>query len=283
MTPCFGCGIINISTDTESDRQMTNIMTPDEFIIRAVNAYPSLYAAPSYDAVKFKVLDHIFNTIGNGLYMEHFEGEPCTEEEIAAAQKWFTCKRAAHGYMKTRKLGGDDIEWVVPVGDPEVTVPVYEMVNHPEIVHWVEFDCVGKFAPYPNFKKQYSMVWDDRRINFAMLGNEWAQAAIWFYNQCRDYFMDDDRVKPYHSAFPKASKRETTNTISDYKKSIGDTTKYPTNDDISKAYACEFIGDRTSDDDVAAFITRRWNAERQRILNFIDETIELCGVSKTQF
>ena len=250
---------------------MTRILTPDEFIIRAVNAYPSLYASPSYDEAKFKVLDHTFNTIGNGLYMESFQGEPVTEEEVAAAQKWFNCTRAAYGYMETRKLG-DDPEWLMPEGDPIITVPEDEMVNHPEIVYWVEFDCDGKRDPYPNFQKQYSMVWDARDINFAMLGREWAQAAGWFYNRCRDYFMDVDQTKTYHTAFPKESKRETANTIADYKRFMG-VDKYPTNDDITKAYGCEFIGDRNNDEDVAAFIVRRWNADRQNILDFIFETI----------
>lgn len=251
---------------------MTHIMTPDEFIIRAVNAYPSLYAAPSYDEAKFKVFDHTFNTIGNGMYMENFEGEPVTEEEVVTAQKWFKCTRAAKGYMKTRKLGGNP-EWLMPEGDPTITVPADEMVNHPEIVYWVEFDCAGKRDPYPNFQKQYSMVWDVRDINFVILGREWAQAANWFYSRCRDYFMDDDLVKEYYTAFPKATAQATATTIADYKR-VMRLDKYPTNDDISKAYACEFIGDRTNDDDVSAFITRRWNAEREQILNFIDETIE---------
>lgn len=252
---------------------MTSILTPEEFIIRAVNSYPSLYAAPSYDEAKFKVLDHVFNTIGNGMYMESFMGGPVSDEEIAAAQKWFACDRAAYGYMKTKTLGEGAHSWEMPEGEPTVVVPVDEMKNHPEIVYWVEFDCDGKRDPYPNFQKQYSMVWDVRDINFVMLGREWAQAAGWFYNRCRDYFMDDGQVQSYHSAFPKDNERETTNTIADYKRFMT-VDKYPTNADISKAYDCEFIGDRNNDDDVAAFIARRWNAERQKILDFIYETIE---------
>lgn len=100
----------NIPIDTESDHQMIHMLTPDEFVVRAVNKYPALYATSSYDDVKFKVLDHTFNTIGNGVYMEHFAGEPVTQEEIAAAQKWFKCSRAAYGYMKTNDRGHDGIE-----------------------------------------------------------------------------------------------------------------------------------------------------------------------------
>lgn len=247
------------------------ILTPEEFIIRAVNAYPSLYAAPSYEDAKFRILDHTLNTIGNGLYMESFMGEPVTEEETVAAQKWFRCEQAAYGYLKTRKFGEDD-GWEMPEGDPEVVVPVEEMKDHPHIVYWVEFDCTAKRDPYPNFQKQYSTVWDNRDIKFAQLGKEWAQAAAWFYSKCHDFFLDSNRVKSYHTAFPKPTERETKNTIADYRRFMG-VDKYPTNEDITKAYECEFIGDRNNDEDVAKFITRRWNKEHQKILNFLHETI----------
>lgn len=252
---------------------MTRYLTPDEFIIRAVNEYPSLYAGPTYDEVKFRILDHTLNTIGNGIYMESFMGEPVTEEEIQAAQKWFKCKKASYGYINTRQLGKGRNAFKMPDGDPVCVVPIREKKNHPEVKYWVDFDCTKERDPYPNFQKQYSSVWDNRDIQFAKLGKEWAQAAGWFYNRCRDYFMDSEKVKGYHGAFPQKEEHETEHLIESYKKFIGDTTKYPTNEDISKAYETEFTGDRTNDEDVARFIAKRWEHTQQAHLDFIKETI----------
>lgn len=251
---------------------MTRILTPEEFIIRTVNEYPSLYASPSYEETKFRILDHVLNTIGNGMCMESFMGEPVTEEEIQAAQKWFRCERAAYGYTKVKTIGEGDHTWQMPAGDPDCVVCEDEKELYPHITYWVEFDCDQPRAPHPNFQKQYSAVWDNRDIMFTQLGKEWAQAAAWFYSKCHDFFLDSERVKSYHTAFPKPTERETKNTIADYRRFMG-IDKYPTNEDITKAYECEFIGDRNSDEDVAKFITRRWNQEHQKILNFLDETI----------
>lgn len=250
---------------------MKRILTPDEFIIRSVNNFPSLFAALSYEEVKFRILDHVLNTIGNGLYTKDFMGKPVTKKEIADAQKWFQCSEAAYGYTKTYQLG-DDPEFRMPEGDP-IVVPINEMENYPDIVHWVEFNCSYKSSPYPNFSKQYSTVWDERRIKFVDLGVEWMQAADWFYRKCQDYFLDNERVLEYHTAFPKSTEWETKNTIEDCKEIITNTTRYPDNAAITEAYECEFIGDTHNDEDVANFILRRWNTEHKRILDFIQETL----------
>lgn len=247
-----------------------NILAPFDFIIRKVNAHPSLYASPSYDETKFRILDHVLNTIGNGCYMESFEGDPVTDLEIAKAKKWFHCERAAYGYMKTRKLGDSSFE--MPEGEP-IVVREDEMKDHPEIVYWVDFDASEERNPYPNFMKEYSAVWNNRDIIFEELGPQWAKVAGWYYNRCRDYFMDSEKVKSYYGAFPNKDQEENEQRLASYLKLISSTEKYPTNDDISKAYECEFIGDRTNIDDVSAFATRRWEKEHQRILDFIYETL----------
>lgn len=251
---------------------MKHILTPDEFIIRAVNAYPSLYASPSPEETKFRILDQTLNTIGNGIYMESFEGEPVSDAEIAEAQKWFHCERAAYGYMKTCKLGEGKHSWEMPEGDPELVVRSEEMKDHPEIVYWVEFNTNELQDPYPNFQKEYSPVWDKSDISFEALGVEWAQAAHWFYCRCRDYFLDAERVRSYHRAFPLQTKQETENAVTDCMKYF-DTNEYPSNADISKAWGCEFIGERTNREDVVAFLTRRWDMEHRRILSFIEESL----------
>lgn len=251
---------------------MQRILTPDEFIARSVCRSPSLFAGPTYDEVKFRILDQLLNTIGNGIEnSEEFMEEPVTESEFADAQKWFACSRAAYGYMAFRLIG----EYQMPEGQSSVVERVDMLDLHPEIQCWIEFDTNTRRNPYPNFQKQYSLVWGKmyQSFEFEALGKEWVEAAIWFYAKCLDYIMDDDAVKSYHSAFPKPTQHENEKTISEYKRIIGDYSRYPTNDDITHAYECEFIGDRTSSDDVAAFITRRWQATRDEIVSFIHETL----------
>lgn len=251
---------------------MTRILTPDEFIIRAVNAYPSLYGSPTYEEAKFRIFDHIFNTIGNGVRKHDFVGTPVTERETDDAQKWFCCSEAAYGYSKTRQL--DDCNIQMPDSESlECVVPVDEMKDHPNIVYWVEFDTSYKRIPYPNFKKTYSLVWKSDPVKLDVLGPKWIEGAIWFYSKCLEYFNDTEACSHYSVAFPKATEDETENTVEQYKKFLCDVQKYPTNEDISKAYECEFIGDRNDDADVAAFISRRWDKEHAEILAFIEETL----------
>ncbi len=251
---------------------MKHILTPEEYIIRSVNSHPSLYASSSYDTTKFKVLDHLLNTIGNGLETESFVDESVSEDEMVAAQKWFNCTRAAYGYLKVKKLY-ENSDWVAPDGGPEMVVPVNEMNKHPEIVHWLEFDCKATCIPYPNFQKQYSAVWDKRDIQFTELGVEWAKAAKWYYSKCKEFFLDAELVKQYHQAFPKPTENETQRTIKDYQKFMTDTKRYPNAEEISRAYECEFIGDPNNDQDVSAFIVKLWKKEHQRIMCFIEETL----------
>lgn len=252
---------------------MKRILTADEYILRSVSEHPSLYASPSSEESKFRVLDHILNTIGNGADMASFEGIPLTKKKVSATQKWFRCERAAYGYTKTKEIGSGEFKWTVPDGDYKVVAPVDELSNYPEIIHWVEFDTGHKRDPYPNFSKKYSAVWDKGDVKFEALGKEWAEAAIWYYEKCQEYFSDPRSYNSYHSAFPCDTEDKTNRTIKDYMSYIGSVDKYPTNNAITEAYECEFIGDRTNKDDVAAFITRRWEKEHKRILDFIEDTL----------
>lgn len=242
---------------------MKRIMTPEEFIIRHINAYPSLYAAPTYDKSKFRILDNCLNTLGNGLGIKDFHGKTVKKAEIQSAQQWFNCGQAAYGYtLKTDH-------------DHKLFVPVDQTSNYPDIERWIKIDCNLEIYPYPMFKKEYSLVWDNE--SFSELGAKWVDAARWFYVECFKFFMDEEAVKRYYYAFPKRTDKETQTVIDDYKRLIG--RYYPTNDDVSKAYGCESLGDRNNNTDVSAFIRRRWDQERLRILDFIKETIFHLAIS----
>lgn len=252
---------------------MSKILTPEEFIIREVNKFPALYASDSYDETKFRIFDHVFNVIGNGLFTESFIGEPVTQDEIQQAQKWFNCKRAGYGYKDVIEVPYRGKTRIVPDPDKNeqyIVAPIEEFNNHPEINLWIEFACDEAKVPYPNFDKKYSLVWDDNMLDSC--DKSWIKAAGWFYSKCHDFFLDDSRVSQYYYAFPTGNLNQDKKRIESFKKNMS-FEKCPTNDDISKAYGCEFIGDRNNDDDVSNFIAKRWQQELQEILNFIGETI----------
>ena len=250
---------------------MEKILTPEEFIIRFVNEHPALFASSSYDETKFRIFDHVFNVIGNGLTTKHFMGKPLTQCEIETAQKWFSCKRAGYGYTKiieTLYRGK-----TIVVADPDaneqpIVAPIQDFNKYPNVMHWIKFECDQGKIPYPNFKKPYSMIWDNRQIEFSSLGNDWNNAAIWFYKKCHNFFLDDSLVSQYSYAFPSENAIRDKKSIEGLKNYLS-FERYPTNDDITNAYHCEFIGDRNNDTDLFAFAVRRWKQELQKHCFFL--------------
>ena len=198
---------------------MKKILTPADFIIRTVNAHPALYASASYNESRFRVFDHVFNVIGNGSVMSDFIGESLTADENNLCQKWFNCERAAYGYTKTIKIerNGKILEIANIEEGGTLVVPITEKENHPEIVYWVEFDCDYSKDPYPNFDKQYSTVWQHDSIEFDIFGKDWFESAIWYYNKCREYFVDSSKSYNFAYAFPTGNANKDKDTIKSYR------------------------------------------------------------------
>ena len=158
-----------------------NIITPEQYIDYATYNHQTLYASPSYEQSKLKVLDHMFNVIGNGITDSEFFTTPLTEVQALETQKWYNVNTVWCGY---KRVCITDLSFVFP---DYSHLPIYstEQFDCEEVKLWRKSDVSYKFEPYPNFKKEYSLVW---KYNIKELGIEWIQTAIWFYEKCKEWF-----------------------------------------------------------------------------------------------
>jgi hypothetical protein len=251
----------------------SDFFSPYEFVVRCVEKFPSLYASPSYGMVKFKVFDHVFNTIGNGLFLEDFTGKKISNDDVLNVIHWFNCEKASYGYEEFEEINFDSGVFKKAIGDSVVVCLFSDKDKHPNIKVWVDFDCCIERNPYPNFTKQYSIVWNSKDFDFSSMGKEWIEEAIWFYEECLKYFLDPERVKSYHYFFPQKNDYQNKDLIDFTRKLIASYEKYPTNEDISNDYGVEFVGDRDNYSDLYNFSIKVWEKEFNRILDFINETI----------
>lgn len=233
-----------------------NLQTPQEHVLTQLVTYPSLYSFSTFDAVKLKVLDQLLNVIGNGVRdtEELLENLKVVLVDISTASRLITSEPLYYGYYKVRKIGSFEMG----EGD-SIDVLESDRVNYPDVVYWLEASRHSDFAPYPNFKEDYSIVY---RSDFHLLGPDWAEAAIWYYKQAQKFF--ETTPEKYHYAFPCASDRESNNQLADFTERLK---SYANNEEISIAYELEYTGDP------AEFLTRRWQKELTRINQFIANTI----------
>jgi hypothetical protein len=239
--------------------------TPEQFILKSLGMYPTLYKDSSYDGVKFRVLDHCLNTIGNGQDLIDFEFQ---EYDFESAKKYITDEKLWYGYREEnidRKTlpNGKTICFPKSTGNSIVCL-TSEKELHLEIAEW----CENRKYPhklYPNFEKKYSTVWEPF---FKELGKEWVEEAIWFYKLAQNYFNTDPST--YHYAFPQNDLHNRNNTVEKQIKSFENHIKdYKSYAEISKAYELEYTGDSYD------FLSRRWQVELKRIQDFIQETLNM--------
>lgn len=233
-------------------------LSPRQYVLQSVMAYPAIYNGKCYDDVAVRVFDQLFNVNGNGIrdskeLAKQVRGFPIDEAE---AEKYLKGEPIFWGYEKVKKIGDTDL----PIGPSSVVALDCEKHLHPNIKYWLK-NTRYDWTPYPNFKEDYSIIY---RSNFLTYGDEWLKAAILFYEQAYAFFME--HPQRYLYAFPCATENETKRRTKDMEEMLK---KYSSFEEISEAYECEFNGD------VVDFQTRRWNKELERILKFIVNTIDL--------
>lgn len=256
------------------------LMTPEECVNFNLNQHPSLYASSSYETAKLRIYDHIFNVIGNGIrntseFYEYLHSRVDGIQEPPT--KYLTSDRLFYGYTEVEEFG--DAEFKLTFGKTESCLDEVftesEKADHPEVKHWMGFNVINDFKPYPNFQKQFSTVW---KIDAKVLTPEWIDEIIWFYQKCEEFF-DGPLAHEYHTAVP-ADPKKLESRIKGQDEFLAKYFKQGKTEseawaDITKDYGTEYLGDTLD------FIQRRWQAEHTKIREFITETLTLLeGLKK---
>lgn len=254
------------------------IMTAEQGFNHSMNTYPSLYSAPTLEDAKLKYFDHIFNVLGNGYRdIEEFLDAHTIRADNkhlinSFPKKYIGDTPLFYAYTEVSERGG------FKRGIDESLLPgLYteeELKDLPQVVYEVQangrlfFEDEYVFSPYPNFKKRYSMVWED---DIAVLDISWLLAAQDYYQKMQKFF-NSENVHHYSSACPPEGQK-LNQMIQDMDKAF---TRYKTEgmseEDyraaVSKAYECEYTGD------TKLFIQTRWSKELGRIHTFLDDTLK---------
>lgn len=118
-------------------------------------------------------------------------------------------------------------------------------------------------APYPNFRREYCLL---RDMSITEIPTDWLEEMAWFYGECQQFFASDN-AGHYHNAYPSLRK-DTRNTVEEWQK-IADRRQgeAKTPEEFQKSwvhdYGHEYHGD------ISDFLTRRWNADKVKIHEFI--------------
>ncbi len=245
----------------------SKILNPREYVLSSIVEYPSLYAAGTYDESAFKVYDQLFNVIGNGVrntyeLIREVTGTPVSEE---SAQKYLNNEPLYYGYENVLILNSG-FKYPDPSKHEDfITVIESEKDKHPNIKLWV--DCsLGNddenniTSPYPNFSEKYSIVYNS---DFTQLGNEWQEAAIWYYQKAKDFF--EQTPSYYRRAYPSNDSYEDKELISGYLEEF----KNKSPQQITEQYNTEY------NEDVYKFAEAHWQNKLSQIKIFLAKTIEM--------
>lgn len=253
---------------------MNDIMTPEEYVYYCIENYPSLYALETFEEAKFKVFNYLFNAVSNGIHDN--------ESLLNRLKKFNVNIELAKSYLGASFFSGypnnleTDLEKVFPTGDL-ITVPEWEKENHPEVKVWFEtgpriyMEKNFLLSPYKNFKEIYSTLY--KVDNFKELGQEWIDAAIWFYEKCSD-FLNSENLKDhpdysFPSNFPEKDNEKLL-------KMYSMRSNYSSDEEFSKAYDCSFDGG------MKKFLTSYCEKENKRCISFINKTLEMLNEWKNE-
>ena len=250
-------------------------MTAEEAVNYGLNKHPMLYASATLTEARANIFGQLFNTIGNG-YSDHAEFAEAHQwtPKIAEMTRVFPTKYIGKealyiGYLATKTAGSGAHTFAIADSHSSLhgLYTEAEKEFHPDVQKWTSIRRNRSHTPYPNFKKEYSLLY---QINIEKLDDSWLKAGIEYYTYCREFFNGNQACK-YHGAWP-ANTQDQDALVADYTTSLarcikGITEQQTQWDTISKAYGTPYKGD------TALFIQERWAKEKTRIEAFIGNTV----------
>jgi len=124
----------------------------------------------------------------------------------------------------------------------------------------LNFDHYG-WAPYPDFQKEYSPLWED---GSEYIQEDWKQGALYWLSECERFFKDPERIKTYHEYPTRKNIKE----LKDFILKYMEEGKYKNSDNVNEAYKTTCF----SGENFEEMAWERWDKEFLRTLKFIKET-----------
>lgn len=261
-------------------------MTADQAFNVAMNEYPIIYSSTCLETSRLKYFDHLFNVIGNGYHdHEDFTKAHYVKNYKAAwrksfPQKYVSNEKLFYAYSEVKKgkyfdepVYGSNIHGLFTEKELETLENVAISFVFSEDA-FLEDNEQYIFAPYPNFKEEYSL---SCQLDFSLLDTSWKEAAVFYYTAMQ-HFFESEHVDRYSYAFPKDLK-ERSFKIKEFEETVkkiyqNEQEKNPVISVeeiwkiVSERYHYPYKGDNE------AFLEERWQCELNRIKIFIQSMLE---------
>lgn len=256
---------------------MCKMISFNKVLALSVNNYPSLYHGKTFKEMKLKVMDHLFNVIGNGLNREVFltsysseNKYPDNYEEIP--EEYYNGTQLFYVYTRLKEYTDENTSRSFKMVDfnscLNKVLTEKELIGV-EYVHKTPL-TIHDFHPYPNFQKEYSAIWGCPEI----FDIDWLINIKWFYEECLDYFKSDWIYLDFQAIPKDLNDTKWGRKVEEQVRFFNLTFERYRKDEesfeecISREYECEYTGD------VKDFMRRRFLLENDRRVSFIEETLE---------
>jgi hypothetical protein len=250
---------------------MKNLMTAEQAFNVAMNEHALLYASATVEQARLKFYDQTFNVLGNGINsMEDFVKSYHITKKNTKYLDSFPAKYIGNHelYLVFAEREGR-IDTGSGSSELYTKEELAELGNPRYIDNIAEDFGRYEFVPYPNFRKEYSLI---GVLDFAELDVSWTQAAIEFYSQAKAFFQSD-KVKNYHHHFPEPGETKES-CVADYTEMFDRIGKGKKEQDFYQyitqqyGFGVEYTGN------VEQFLEKRWHHRQAEANRFIDETLE---------
>lgn len=269
----------------------------EDIVADWINTFPTLFADKSYEDAEFKVLEQIFNVIGNGIgtpedLVEKFSvaalppspvkvnpllvSESVNSEDILLGYDAV----ATSGPMKGSAPMGAKVVAVVRASDK---VANKDANKYSDVACWIKLRPIVKSSLYPNFQKEYSTYHQIGEEGRGMLPKSWIQAAQRFYTKCSNMLEASPAVSfEKFGVFPTGDVEVDRSHVEAMRKRLETYRKPGDNEEvfnrrITEAYCVKYDGN------VHDLLCEMWKKRKAETIAFLEETSGMLATHKKSF